>query len=131
MQESINGMKRTSMCAELGEANVGEQVTLMGWCHKCRDMGGLIFITLRDRTGEIQLVVTPESAEEIRTKAAAVRSEYVLAVRGDVQLRSAPNDKMKTGKIEITSSGSIKGDISTYSLIIDENAVFGGRGKGL
>ncbi|MCQ2531137.1 MAG: aspartate--tRNA ligase [Saccharofermentans sp.] len=101
MQESINGMKRTSMCAELGEANVGEQVTLMGWCHKCRDMGGLIFITLRDRTGEIQLVVTPESSEEVKTKAASVRSEYVLAIRGDVQLRSAPNDKMKTGKIEV------------------------------
>ena len=101
MQESINGLKRTNMCAELGEQDVGKKVTLMGWCHKCRDMGGLIFITLRDRTGEIQLVVTPESPEEIRTKAASVRSEYVLAVQGDVQLRSAPNDKMKTGKIEI------------------------------
>lgn len=101
MQESINGMKRTNMCAELGEQDVGKNVTLMGWCHKCRDMGGLVFITLRDRTGEIQLVVTPESDAQVREKAASVRSEYVLAVTGSVQLRSAPNDKMKTGRIEI------------------------------
>ncbi len=101
MSESIIGLKRSSMCAELSEADVGKKVTLMGWCHKQRDLGGLTFITLRDRTGEIQLVITPESSEEIRSKAAAVRSEYVLAATGDVQLRSAPNDKMKTGKIEI------------------------------
>ena len=101
MAETINGMKRTCMCAELGEQDVGKSVTLMGWCHKCRDLGGLTFITLRDRTGEIQLVITPDNAEEIRTKAAKVRSEDVLAVNGYVQLRSAPNDKMKTGKIEI------------------------------
>lgn len=101
MAETINGMKRTCMCTELGEQDVGKRVTLMGWCHKCRDLGGLTFITLRDRTGEIQLVITPENTEEIRTKAAGVRSEDVLAVNGTVQLRSAPNDKMKTGKIEI------------------------------
>ncbi|MCR5060666.1 MAG: aspartate--tRNA ligase [Saccharofermentans sp.] len=101
MAETINGMKRTCMCTELGEQDAGKKVTLMGWCHKCRDLGGLTFITLRDRTGEIQLVITPENTEEIRTKAADVRSEDVLAVNGTVQLRSAPNDKMKTGKIEI------------------------------
>ena len=101
MSESIIGLKRSSMCADLSEADVGKKVTLMGWCHKCRDLGGLTFITLRDRSGEIQLVITPESSEEIRNKAASVRSEYVLAAVGDVQLRSAPNDKMKTGKIEI------------------------------
>ena len=101
MSESIYGLKRTNMCAELSEADVGKKVTLMGWCHKCRDLGGLTFITLRDRTGEIQLAITEDSKEEIRTKAATVRSEYVLACTGEVVLRSAPNDKMKTGKIEI------------------------------
>ncbi|MBO4408963.1 MAG: aspartate--tRNA ligase [Clostridiales bacterium] len=101
MSESIIGLKRTSMCAELTEADVGSEVTLMGWCHKCRDLGGLTFINLRDRTGEIQLVVTPESDENIRNKASRIRSEYVLAAKGTVQLRSAPNDKMKTGKIEV------------------------------
>ncbi len=101
MSESIYGLKRSHMCAELTEENVGSKVTLMGWCHKCRDLGGLTFITLRDRTGEIQLVVTPESSEEIRTKAASIRSEFVLAASGTVQLRSAPNPKMQTGYIEI------------------------------
>ncbi|MCQ2516972.1 MAG: aspartate--tRNA ligase [Saccharofermentans sp.] len=101
MSESILGMKRTDMCGVLREGDVGKSVTLMGWCHKCRDLGGLTFITLRDRTGEVQLVVTPESSEEIRNKAARIRSEYVLAVSGKVELRSAPNDNMPTGKIEV------------------------------
>lgn len=101
MQESIIGLKRTARCAELSENDIGKEVTLMGWCHKCRDLGGLTFITLRDRSGEIQLVITPESTEEVRTKASSVRSEYVLAIKGKVQLRSAPNENMKTGKIEV------------------------------
>ncbi|HPG64807.1 MAG TPA: OB-fold nucleic acid binding domain-containing protein, partial [Saccharofermentans sp.] len=101
MAESINGMKRTCMCAHLGVEDVGREVTLMGWCHKCRDLGGLTFITLRDRTGEIQLVVSPDSNEALKSKAASVRSEYVLAIKGKVILRSAPNEKMATGMIEV------------------------------
>ncbi len=101
MAESIYGLKRTCMCAELGEENIGQKVTLMGWCHKCRDLGGLTFITMRDRSGEIQIVVSPEASEELKSKAASVRSEYVLAVVGTVALRSAPNPKMKTGMIEV------------------------------
>ena len=101
MSETIADMKRTDMCGTLRESDVGREVTLMGWCHKARDLGGLTFITLRDRSGEVQLVITPEISEEIRTKASKVRSEFVLAARGKVALRSAPNDKMPTGKIEI------------------------------
>lgn len=104
MSESIVGLKRTCMCTELSTEDVGREVTLMGWCHKCRDLGGLTFITLRDRTGEIQLVVDPDSKEEIRNKASQVRSEFVLAATGKVQLRSAPNEKMKTGLIEVALS---------------------------
>ncbi|MCQ2482539.1 MAG: aspartate--tRNA ligase [Clostridia bacterium] len=104
MSESIVGLKRTCMCTELSTEDVGREVTLMGWCHKCRDLGGLTFITLRDRTGEIQLVVDPDSSEEIRNKASQVRSEFVLAASGKVQLRSAPNEKMKTGLIEVALS---------------------------
>lgn len=89
------------MCAHLGVEDVGREVTLMGWCHKCRDLGGLTFITLRDRTGEIQLVVSPDSNEALKSKAASVRSEYVLAIKGKVILRSAPNEKMATGMIEV------------------------------
>lgn len=101
MADSIQGLKRSSMCADLTEANIGEKVTLMGWCHKCRDLGGLTFITLRDRTGEIQLVVSPDASEELKAKASSIRSEFVLAAVGEVALRSAPNPKMKTGTIEV------------------------------
>ena len=101
MSESIANMKRTDMCGDLREKDVGKEVTLMGWCHKARDLGGLTFITLRDRTGEAQLVITPESSEEIRAKASKIRSEFVLAVTGKVALRSAPNEKMPTGMIEV------------------------------
>ncbi|MCR5617493.1 MAG: aspartate--tRNA ligase [Clostridiales bacterium] len=101
MAESIQGLKRTSMCAELSESDIGKKVTLMGWCHKQRDLGGLTFITLRDRTGEIQLVVSPDADEDIKEKASRIRSEFVLACVGEVALRSAPNPKMKTGMIEV------------------------------
>src|SRR5690554_4607044 len=100
MSESIINMKRSMLCAEPTEAMVSEEVTLMGWCHKARDLGGLTFITLRDRTGEIQLVVTPESPKEVIDKASRVRSEFVIACKGRVQKRSAPNPDMKTGQIE-------------------------------
>ncbi len=89
------------MCAELSESDIGKKVTLMGWCHKQRDLGGLTFITLRDRTGEIQLVVSPDADEDIKEKASRIRSEFVLACVGEVALRSAPNPKMKTGMIEV------------------------------
>ena len=89
------------MCGTLRESDVGKEVTLMGWCHKARDLGGLTFITLRDRSGEVQLVITPESSEDIRSKASKIRSEFVLAVKGKVALRSAPNEKMPTGMIEV------------------------------
>lgn len=101
MSESIMGMKRNCMCAELSQQDVGKTVTLMGWCHKCRDLGGLTFITLRDRSGEIQLVVSPDANAQLKAKAQSVRGEYVLAVKGEVVLRSAPNEKMATGMIEI------------------------------
>lgn len=101
MAEHIVGMKRTDYCAELGEADIGKNCTLMGWCHKSRDLGGLTFITLRDRTGEIQLVVSPESNQEVRSKASRIRSEYVLACSGKISRRSAPNTAMKTGQIEV------------------------------
>ncbi len=104
MSESILGMKRTDMCGTLRESDIGKEVTLMGWCHKARDLGGLTFITLRDRSGEVQIVITPESPEDIKQKASKIRSEFVLAVQGKVERRSAPNEKMPTGMIEVTVS---------------------------
>ena len=101
MAENIAGLKRTGMCADFGEQDVGRTVTLMGWCHRQRDLGGLVFILLRDRSGEIQLVADDTAPPDVHDKAIRVRSEFVLAVTGVVSLRSAPNPDMKTGKIEI------------------------------
>jgi aspartyl-tRNA synthetase len=106
MSESIYGIKRTHMCTELGVKNIGENVTVMGWVHKRRDLGGLVFISLRDRTGLIQIVFSSEKNKELFDKAWTVRSEYVIAVVGVVARRApeAVNPKLKTGEIEIVAS---------------------------
>jgi len=122
MAESMNGLKRSMRCAEVTLENVGQKVTLMGWCHKYRDLGGLTFLTLRDRSGEIQLVVNPESSEDVIAKASKVRSEFVLACEGTVQKRSAPNPNMKTGDLEIAVGNlRILSEALTPPFYIEEN----------
>lgn len=104
MSESIDGMKRTHMCTEVNESHLGTTVTLMGWVNRRRDLGKLIFITLRDRTGLIQIFVDGNtSTDEIFKKAETVRPEFVLAVKGEVCNRTDGNinPEMETGKIEI------------------------------
>ncbi len=104
MAESMNGLSRTSRCAEIDLGAIGSTMTLMGWCHKQRDLGGLIFITLRDRSGEVQLVVDDTCPDTVREKASRVRSEFVIAVQGVLQKRSAANPEMKTGEVELLVS---------------------------
>ena len=103
MSESMHGLKRTHMSTELSMANVGENVVLMGWVNTRRDHGGLIFVDLRDRSGLIQLVFNNEVGREAFEKAEKVRSEYVLAVVGEVRHRNKQtvNPKIKTGEIEV------------------------------
>ncbi|MCX7710433.1 MAG: aspartate--tRNA ligase [Clostridia bacterium] len=103
MGESIYGLKRTHRCSELGIANVGETVTVMGWAHKRRDLGGVIFVDLRDRSGILQLVFNSQISGSIFDKAEKIRSEYVLAVVGEVVKRSPEtvNPKIETGEIEV------------------------------
>jgi len=103
MAESMKGFKRSCMCCDVNESMTGEKVTVMGWVQRRRDLGQLIFIALRDRTGIVQVVIDGNPDEEIFKKAETVRSEYVLAVTGTVALRTAENinENMKTGKIEI------------------------------
>ena len=103
MAESMTGFKRSCMCGLVNETMTGENVTVMGWVQRRRDLGQLIFIALRDRTGIVQVVIDGNSEEEIFKKAETVRSEYVLAVTGKVALRTEENinESMKTGMIEI------------------------------
>lgn len=93
---------RTHYCGTLGEEHIGQQVELKGWVNKRRDLGGLIFVDLRDRTGLVQIVFHPESAEALAA-AEKVRNEYVLAVKGTVVARAegTVNIKMSTGRIEV------------------------------
>ncbi|WP_077614622.1 aspartate--tRNA ligase [Caenibacillus caldisaponilyticus] len=99
-------MPRTIYCGRLTEEHVGERVTLQGWVARRRDLGGLIFIDLRDRTGIVQVVFNPELSKEALEVADRVRSEYVLEIEGEVVRRAegAVNEKIKTGRIEVAAS---------------------------
>ena len=97
MSESMGNWRRSCLAGDVSEAMVGEELILMGWCHKQRDLGGLLFITLRDIAGEVQIVVDDDSPLDVQKKATLVRGEYVLAVKGNLRLRSAVNPDMKTG----------------------------------
>ena len=103
MAESMSGLARTHRCTEVSSQMTGEEVTVMGWVQKRRNLGSLIFIDLRDRSGLLQLVFDEESlSSEDYEKANGLRSEYVIAGVGTVQKRSAAvNENLKTGDIEI------------------------------
>src|SRR5438270_7767942 len=106
MIENLNNRQRSHSCGALRKENVGERVTLMGWCARRRDFGPLTFIDLRDRDGLTQIVVNQERASEAHAKAKEVRGEYVLAVIGNVVLRDegARNPKIATGDIEVQAT---------------------------
>jgi len=103
MAESMSGMKRTHRCAELGAANIGETVTVMGWVAKSRNKGSIIFADLRDRSGLLQLVFEDgKCGPEVFEKAGRLRSEFVIAVTGSVESRAgAVNTNISTGEIEV------------------------------
>jgi len=94
-------LKRTKNCGELRIENIGESVILNGWVHSRRDLGGLIFIDLRDRYGITQLVIKPELSSTLVEKAKPIRSEYVLAAKGIVRKRESINPRILTGDIEV------------------------------
>src|SRR5512144_2106871 len=97
-------MKRTHHCSELRPQHVGQTVTLSGWVHSRRDLGGVIFIDIRDREGRTQAVFDPSDLpKELFEKAAALRSECVISVTGGVRQRpdGTANPKIQTGEVEI------------------------------
>lgn len=101
MSDSIKGLKRTDYCANFGIKNVGDTVTVFGWVQRQRDLGNLVFIDLRDRTGIIQLSFNDHTDREIFAKAQSVRSEYVVAAVGTVAERESKNKDIPTGDIEV------------------------------
>jgi len=104
--DKLGEMRRTHGCNELGKADIGKEVILMGWVQRRRDHGGVIFVDLRDRDGLTQVVFNPEVNPEVHTKAHVIRSEYVLGVRGKVEARieGMTNPKLATGEVEIIVS---------------------------
>lgn len=103
MSENLNGTKRTLLCGELRKEHIGTVQTVMGWVQRRRDLGGLVFMWLRDRSGIVQAVWNETKNKELFDKIAAVRSEYVLAVTGIVVARTPENvnKELATGEVEI------------------------------
>jgi len=103
MPESMGGWRRTATCGQLRKEDVGKPATLMGWVARRRDHGGVIFVDLRDREGITQVVFKPDVNADMHRKAEAIRSEYVIAVQGKVELRPAgmENLKLDTGAVDV------------------------------
>ncbi|HBH98456.1 MAG: aspartate--tRNA ligase [Lachnospiraceae bacterium] len=124
MAESMKGLHRTHRCTEVSNQNIGETVTVMGWVQKRRNLGSLIFIDLRDRSGLLQVVCDePQVGNEGFEKAGNLRSEFVVAVTGVVQKRSAAvNESLKTGDIEVIANDiRILSEAETPPFPIEEN----------
>jgi aspartyl-tRNA synthetase len=105
MLDFLGNLKRTHMCGELRASDAGSKVVLMGWVNKRRDLGNLIFLDLRDRSGVTQAVITSEAGADVHDRATAVRSEFVVAVIGHVKLRdgNTVNKNIPTGEIEVVA----------------------------
>ncbi len=123
--DRLDGMKRTDYCGMLTNEKIGETVVVCGWTQRQRDLGGLIFIDLRDRTGIIQLAFDDTTDKAVFEKAGSVRSEYVLMAQGVVRKRSSVNPELPTGDIEIeVKQLKILGESQTppFEILPDTNA---------
>lgn len=122
--ETMNGLKRTHYCGELSLKNEGEEVVLCGWVAKNRKLGGLDFVTLRDRTGIVQIAFSDKTEKSLFEKAESLKSEYVVALRGKVAKREGANANkdMKTGDIEVLASElRVLNEAETPPFYIEEN----------
>ena len=95
---------RSHGCGTLNEAAVGQDITVCGWVDRHRNLGGILFLDIRDHTGIVQVVVDPTSAPEIAAKAERLRSEWVVAISGKINLRKDPNPRMATGAVELVAA---------------------------
>ena len=125
MAESMSGMKRSHRCTEVSSANIGENVTVMGWVQKSRNKGGIIFVDLRDRSGILQIIFEEsDCGQESFAKAEKLRSEFVIAVEGRVEARSGGvNENLATGAIEVRARYlRILSESATPPFPIEENS---------
>ncbi|KAL4858257.1 Aspartate--tRNA(Asp/Asn) ligase [Chlorella vulgaris] len=106
LEAALTWPARTHGCGALSEAQVddGSSVTVCGWVDRYRNLGGLIFLDIRDHTGIIQVIVDPQQQPEVAAKAERLRAEYVVAITGCLRMRKDPNPRMKTGSLEISPS---------------------------
>lgn len=122
MAETLKGLKRTVMCGELRESNASDTVTAMGWVQRKRNLGGLIFVDLRDRTGILQVVFGDEINKAAFLKADLVKSEYCIAITGEIVMRQAPNKNIPTGMVELKGEDiRIFSESETPPIYIKEN----------
>ncbi len=125
MAESMAGLKRTHRCTEVSESNIGQEVVVMGWVQKSRNKGGIIFVDLRDRSGLLQIIFEEsDCGAESFAKAEKLRSEFVIAVTGMVEIRSgAANTSLKTGTIEVRAKNlRILAESDTPPFPVEENS---------
>ena len=125
MAESMVGMKRSHRCTEVTTAQIGQEVTVMGWVQKSRNKGGIIFVDLRDRSGILQIIFEEnDCGAENFAKAEKLRSEFVIAVKGKVEARSGPvNQNLTTGAIEVRAKElRILSESETPPFPIEENS---------
>ncbi|NEU03872.1 aspartate--tRNA ligase [Clostridium senegalense] len=122
MGEALNGLRRTMMCGELREEHVSQKVTVMGWVQRKRNLGGLVFIDLRDRTGILQVMFGEEINKEAFEKADLAKSEYCIAVTGEMVRRESPNNNIPTGMVELKGESiKILSESETPPIYIKEN----------
>ena len=121
--DRMNGLKRTHYCGTLTKNEIGNEVVVCGWVQRQRDLGALIFIDLRDRTGIVQLAFDDNTNREIFEKAFALRSEFVVMAKGIVRMRSSVNHDIPTGEIEIeVNTLKVLGESKTPPFEIVENS---------
>lgn len=127
MAELIGGYKRTKMCAEFNAADIGQSVTVMGFVGKYRNLGNLLFIDIRDRTGIVQVSFDSDTPEEIFNKAERLRNEYVVCVHGKVRSRGANvNKNIPSGEIEILADDlRILSEAEVTPFVISDDAAVG------
>ena len=121
--DRMNGLKRTHYCGTLTKNEIGKEVVVCGWVQRQRDLGALIFVDLRDRTGIVQLAFDDNTDKEIFDKAFVLRSEFVIMARGNVRMRSSVNHDIPTGEIEIeVNELKVLGESKTPPFEIVENS---------